>query len=96
MTKKIKRKTKILVSWQRYDWNDVMVTSKFPEMISIALELNKQNLDLEFVPIATLIHFLQAEKLFFKYDDVIQRHGLLLRFGKWVFRDFERISPQEQ
>lgn len=69
-----------------------MVTLKFLEMISIALELNKQNLDLEFIPIATLIHFLQAEKLFFKYDDVIVTSRLVVqvlevgisRFGKSI------------
>ena len=37
------------------------------------------------------IHLFQVVKLFLKLCDVIERHGLLFRFGKWVFRDFERV-----
>ena len=42
LTQRIERKTKIPVSWQRVQ-NDVVVTSKFFEMMSIILEFNKQN-----------------------------------------------------
>ena len=43
LDKKIWKWQKSLVSGQCYEWNDVIETLKFLRMISVALELNKQN-----------------------------------------------------
>ena len=50
---------------------------------------------LEFVPVSAFIQFFQLEKLFFKYDDVIALSRLVVQVWEVVFRDFERVSPQE-
>ena len=46
--------------------------------------------------IAAFNKFFHVENCFLKYDDVIVTSPLLFRFGKWIFRDFERGYPHEQ
>ena len=87
---------------QRYHSNDVVGPSKLLEMISKALELNKQNPTLHFNIWIKFLFQLQHsvfpgwKSVFLSMMISWQRHSLLFRFGKCVFHNFETVSSQEQ